>query len=208
MSIYDVKLYGAYYQTKDGMSDVFMSDDFEQVLEKGVLKEQVFEAIVLKNFKGRKDVLRLKYDDNSKVYETLYDSGYTYKERIWEEQLCKQATNAFFKAYSKVSKKKYKSIFDMKFCACAELKECIIELVLTKDDTVLEKEEYLITASVLRDFYGKRFVVKVKKKEKIEYIPIFSPKERFNKETRKWVEASCESNIPKKILESYFNYIK
>lgn len=214
MTIYDVKFYGAYFPTKRGVCTVRMSQAMFTV-DKGLPDDVKFEAEILRKFEGKKNVLKLKFKDNTVKYETLYEPGYCYENGSWKETTYREAPKAFFKEYSRLVSKaranKQTSIFEMTFYGVFEdvgLTSPLVEMSLSKavQNQELGANGVLFTAKVLKEFKGNKYVVKLMSEETVEYISLFNHSVCYDTETGKWIQC-LESPIPGKILKCYIKHL-
>ena len=82
MTIYDLKLYGAYFPRLAGVAKVTLADRPGGVLEKAP-KEYRFEVELLKQYGSKQDVLELQYTDGRKEYVTLYEPTMYLEDDEW-----------------------------------------------------------------------------------------------------------------------------
>lgn len=101
LGLYDLKFYGVYYRYKMEFSGVSIFSKKEEVHAIPGFENSFFEISVLKEYKGKKDVLKLDFDDGEIAYETLY-YPYLYmdmKNRVWRKSMDVSTREAFMKEY-------------------------------------------------------------------------------------------------------------
>lgn len=211
MSIYDVKFYGAYVLNRRGICDVKVAKSSDLRIRPGSV---TFELTVLKEFAGKKNVLRLQFKEGDVEYETLYDPGYFYEDGVWKETNCRQVQNAFLKTYGTLNAEiefyRKVSIFYMTFYVAVEdggTAKPKMEVSLNSLKRVGGLRE-LFTATVRSQLYGEEYVLELKSEamDGCEYVPLFKPDRRYSLADSKWVKCR-KSKIPEKIIECYIKHV-
>lgn len=108
MNIYDVKFYGVYFQHKFEFSGVNIFARKEDVHTTPGFDNSLFRISVLKEYKGRQDVLEIVFENGEVAYETLKYPFlfWDMEDAIWKESKDKSTPEAFMKTYfESVSKK-------------------------------------------------------------------------------------------------------
>lgn len=108
MSIYDVKFYGVYFRHKLEFSGVNIFARKEDVHATPGFDNFFFKISVLKEYKGKQDVLKLVFENGDESYETLKYPFlfWDIEDNIWRESKDTSTSEAFMKAYfESVSKK-------------------------------------------------------------------------------------------------------
>jgi len=101
VNIYDVKLYGVYFQYKLEFSGVNMYARKEDVHSVPGFDNSFFEVTVLKEYEGKKDVLKLEFENGEVAYETLnYPFLYMdMDDNVWRKSSDTSTPDAFMKTY-------------------------------------------------------------------------------------------------------------
>ena len=97
MTNYDVRFYGVYFHYKSEFSGVNMYQTKEQRHAVPGFENLFFEATALKEFGGRKDVLKLEFEDGTCEYETLNSPFEYLEDGIWKKSHNTDAPEAFIK---------------------------------------------------------------------------------------------------------------
>ena len=101
MTIYDVKFYGVYFRYKLEFSGVNIFSKKEVVHAVPGFDNYFFEVTVLKEYQGKKDVLKLEFADGEIAYETL-NYPYMYmdvEDNVWRISNDTSTVEAFMKTY-------------------------------------------------------------------------------------------------------------
>lgn len=101
MTIYDVKFYGVYFRYKLEFSGVNIYSKKELRHAVPGFENSFFEVTVLREYEGKKDVLKLVFEDGEVAYETL-NYPYLYvdtEDNIWRKSNDISTPEAFMKAY-------------------------------------------------------------------------------------------------------------
>lgn len=101
LELYDLKFYGVYYHYKMEFSGVNIFSRKEAVQAVPGFENSFFEITVLKEFEGKKDVLKLEFQDGELAYETL-NYPYLYmdmEDNIWRKSNDISTPEAFMKTY-------------------------------------------------------------------------------------------------------------
>lgn len=108
MSIYDVKFYGVYFRYKFDFSGVSMFVRKEDMHCIPGFNNSFFEITLLKEYRGKQDVLKLVFENGEEAYETL-KFPYLFwdmEDNVWKESKNKSTPEEFMKTYfESVSKK-------------------------------------------------------------------------------------------------------
>ena len=215
MTIYDLKLYGAYFPRLAGNAKVTLADRPEGVLEKAP-REYRFEVELLKQYGSKQDVLELQYTDGHREYVTLYEPTMYLEDGEWHPSENNDVAEAFLKMYELLQEKETvdsaESIFDYTFYGVLEdiglkmLKAKVFTFNVARN-SVLTKGSVPFTAVVLKEYRGKQYVVKCTAEEGVEaYIPLFQANVYYDVTKKKWNFCN-ESPIPGEILKCYVKYL-
>jgi len=215
MTIYDLKLYGAYFPRLTGVAKVMLTERPEELHEK-VPIEYRFEVEALKQYGSKQDVLELQFMDGHKECVTLYEPAMHLDCGEWKCSGNNDVAQAFLKMYELLKEKETidsaQSIFDLTFYGMIEdtgLQMLSAEVFLFKvaRDSALTKGSVLFNAVVLKEYRGKKYVVKGTTEEGVEaYIPLFEANLYYDVAKKKW--SYCNENpIPGEILKCYVKYL-
>lgn len=215
MTIYDLKLYGAYFPRLAGNPKVTLADRPEGVLEKAP-REYRFEVQLLERYGSKQDVLELQFLDGHKEYVTLYEPTMYLEDGEWHLSENNDVGEAFLAMYELLQEKETVdsagSIFDYTFYGVLEedgLKTFRAKVFTFKvaRDGVLTKYSMPFTAVILKEYRGRKYVVKCTIEEGVEaYIPLFQANVYYDVDERKW--RFCNENpIPREILKCYVKYL-
>ena len=108
LDLYELKFYGVYYHYKMEFSGVNIVSKKEEVHAIPGFENSFFEVKVLKEYEGKKDVLKLEFSDGEIAYETL-NYPYLYKDvanNVWRKSKDTSTPEAFMKAYFAVKTQK------------------------------------------------------------------------------------------------------
>lgn len=215
MTIYDLKLYGAYFPRLAGNPKVALADRPEGVLEKAPW-EYRFELELLKQYGSKQDVLQLQFLDGHKEYVTLYEPTMYLEDGEWRLSENNDVAEAFRTMFELLQEKETVdsagSIFDYTFYGVLEeigLKMFRAKVFTYKvaRDSALTKGSAPFTAVVLKEYRGKEYVVKCTAEEGVEaYIPLFQANVYYDVAKKKWNFCN-ESPIPGEILKCYVKYL-
>ena len=216
MTIYDLKLYGAYFPRLAGDAKVTLADRPEGVLEKAP-REYRFEVELLKQYGSKQDVLELQYLDGRKEYVTLYEPTMYLEDGEWHLSENGDVAEAFLKMYELLKEKKTidsaGSIFDLKFYGLQEeislgVKHVEVFLFRVQRDSLLSDRALAFTATVLKEYKTKKYVVKAVTSEgEVCYIPLFDTNIYYDEKKRKWKHCSNKIAVPEEILKCYIKYL-
>lgn len=99
MTIYDVKFYGVYFYYKAEFSSVTMYQTKEQVHTIPGFENLFFDVIVLKEFEGKNNVLKLEFEDGTYKHETLEYPFEYLEDGKWKKSHNTVVSDAFMKLY-------------------------------------------------------------------------------------------------------------
>lgn len=215
MTIYDLKLYGAYFPRLAGAAKVTLADCPGGVLEKAP-REYRFEVELLKQYGSKQDVLELQYPDGHKEYVTLYEPTMYLEDGEWHPSENNDVAEAFLAMYDLLQEKETVdsagSIFDYTFYGVLEdiglkMPRAKVFTFKVARDSVITKGNVPFTAVVLKEYRGKKYVVKGTTEEGVEaYIPLFEANVYYDVAKRNWSRCN-ESPIPGEILKCYVKYL-
>lgn len=215
MTIYDLKLYGAYFPRLAGNPKVTLTDRPEGVLEKAP-SEYRFEVELLKQYGSKQDVLELQFLDGHKEYVTLYEPTMYLDDGEWKVTENNDAAEAFLTMYELLKEKetidKAQSIFEHTFYGfqqnlCFGLPKVSVYLSKTARDKSSSKGGFYFTATVLKEYKAKKYVVKiVPDKGETCYICLFNSTMYTAEGRRAW--GCCDASpIPNEIMKCYIEYL-
>ena len=101
VSIYEVRYYGVFFRYKLEFSGVNIYTRKEELHRVPGFENSFFEITVLEEYEGKKDVLKLEFEDGELAYETLnYPFLYLdIKDNVWKKSNDRSTPEAFMKAY-------------------------------------------------------------------------------------------------------------
>ena len=215
MTIYDLKLYGAFFPRLAGNAKVTLADRPGGALEKAPI-EYRFEVELLKQYGSKQDVLELQYTDGRKEYVTLHEPTMYLEDGEWHPSENNDVAETFLKMYELLQEKETidsaESIFDYTFYGVLEdvgLKTLRAKVFLFKvaRDSVLTKGVVPFKAVVLKEYRGKEYVVKCTAEEGVEaYIPLFQSNLYYDVAKKRW-DFCNESPISRAVLKCYVKYL-
>lgn len=101
IDIYDEKFYGVYFQYKLELSGINIFIRKEDVMGMPGFDNSFFEAVLLKEYEGKKNVIKLEFKDGEIAYETLF-YPYLYwdmDDKKWKKSNNIDTPEEFMKAY-------------------------------------------------------------------------------------------------------------
>ncbi len=215
MTIYDLKLYGVYFPQLVGGGHVRLSTERIEVrASRGYVYK--FEVTALKQYGTKQDVLELQFDDGHTEYITLYEPSMYLNEGEWKLAKDRIVAASFLSKYEELKEEEAigstPSIFDLTFYGLLEdvgLKMLKTKIFLSRAsrDRELTQNSILFTATVLKEYKGNKYVIKVVTVDNVIcYIPLFKANMCYDNDNRIWVSCS-ESPIPGKILKCYVKHL-
>ncbi|MBQ8043817.1 MAG: hypothetical protein IJ272_06695 [Clostridia bacterium] len=211
MTIYDLKLYGAYFPRLAGVAKVTLADLPGGVLEKAP-REYRFEVELLKQYGSKRDVLELQYPDGRKEHVTLYEPTMYLEDGEWYLSENNDVAEAFLAMYELLQEKETVdsagSIFDYTFYGLLDKEfKAKVSLFKVARDREFTEGDMLFTAVVLKKYKGKDYVVKcVREGGEATYIPLFQSNIYYDIIRMRWNNCS-ENPIPGEILKCYIKYL-
>ena len=215
MTIYDLKLYGAFFTHLLGGGEVRLTNERAELPERTPYVYK-FEATVLKQYGSKQDVLELQFDDGHTEHVTLYEPSMYLDDGEWKTAKDRKVAEKFLEKYEELKEMdeigKNQSIFDLTFygwLADNGLRAPSVEISLCRGnpERVLIDDGIPFTATVLKEYKGNKYVVKaVNALDETYYIPLFNANMYYDKGKRRWAYGN-ESSIPSKILKCYVKYL-
>ena len=217
MTIYDLKLYGAYSVRLAGGYDVRLLQEMPITYGK-VSREYMFafEATVLKQYGSKQDVLQLQFVDGHTEYITLYEPSMYLDDGEWKLSKDRKVAEIFLEKYNELKELetigKNPSIFDLTFYGVMEdigLKAPIAKVSLSRTtrDSKIASNSILFTANVLKEYKGNKYVIKAETTDNVIcYIPLFNANMYYDEAKKRWSYCN-ESSIPGQILKCYIKHL-
>lgn len=218
MTIYDLKLYGVYLPQLAGRYKVVWKKEMDASYVKCIRDGMfAFEATVLKQYGSKQDVLQLQFRDGHTEYVTLHEPAMYLDDGEWKEAKERNVAEMFLEKYEELKEMECigenMSIFDLTFYGLQDEMGCGIKKVevflsRAKRDNALSANSLLFTATVLKAYKAKNYVVKaVTSGGAICYIPLFDDNMYYDGEKKKWEYCPNKIVIPKEILKCYVKYL-
>lgn len=101
-TIYDVQYIGVYYSYKMEFSGIDLFKTREDVKVNLSFENTFFKVKAIKEFEGKKDILKIEFDDGTIEYETLYEPGMFYDNDkcSWEETEYRKIPEKFLELFN------------------------------------------------------------------------------------------------------------
>ena len=102
--IYEVRYFGVYFIYR-----YFSGIDLYRSKEERIIKQEysstLFEVRLLKEYKGKEDVLEIKFEDGTSEYETLYEPALYYEDGMWKKASYREIEKEFLKLFEQDKKR-------------------------------------------------------------------------------------------------------
>ena len=99
MCIYDVRFYGVYFHSESGLSGINLHTTKKEVHKVPRFENLLFEIALLREYEGKKDVLKIEFEDGTSRYETLNAPYRILKNGVWETSCDTSIPEEFGKQY-------------------------------------------------------------------------------------------------------------
>ena len=207
MSIYDVRFYGYRTMNKCGNATIVMNpdDSYTKKMPRKVTFDnswqEKFSTIILEEYDGKKDVLKVEYATGREEYFTLHMPWCTKneKENVWEDIQENQFAVKFADTYANFvlhknaesTNSSKDSIFAREFWIVRCFESYTLRTIVKAFVTEIEAREYKLTlkqknnidmAIILPEYMGKEYVLKYKE----QYFTLFGLLYSYDEGAGKW----------------------